>query len=73
MDERFAALRAAELLPALHIAQQARVVDAALRALPRLAVLNLNGGQKRNSGTWVVTLNDRDLEVVADLKQLGLL
>jgi len=36
VDERFTALRAAELLPALHIAQQFRVMDAALRALPRL-------------------------------------
>ena len=35
MNERLAALRAKKLLPAFRVAQQGRVVDAALRALPR--------------------------------------
>jgi len=42
----------------------------ALKALPRLKRLNLSGAQKRNSGTWVVTLADPDLETLGQLKGL---
>src|SRR5207244_2801559 len=41
-----------------------------LRVLPNLRVLDLNGAQKRNSGTWSVSLTDLDVEMLGGFKQL---
>lgn len=41
-----------------------------LKTLPNLKRLSLRGAQKRNSGTWAVTLTDLDLEMLATLKPL---
>jgi len=41
-----------------------------LKALPKLKNLNLSGAQKRNSGTWVVSLTDVDMAALGELKRL---
>ena len=41
-----------------------------LKQLPTLRSLSLNGAQKRNSGTWTVSLTDLDLDALAGLKGL---
>lgn len=41
-----------------------------LRHLPALRSLSLSGAQKRNSGTWMVSLTDLDLDAVAGLRSL---
>jgi hypothetical protein len=41
-----------------------------LKAMPALRRLSLNGAQKRNSGTWSVSLTDLDLDAIAGLQRL---
>jgi hypothetical protein len=41
-----------------------------LKLLPALRSLSLNGAQKRNSGTWMVSLTDLDLDAIGGLKRL---
>ncbi len=41
-----------------------------LKALPKLKSLNLSGAQKRNSGTWAVTLTDLDMTTLGELNRL---
>jgi Leucine-rich repeat (LRR) protein len=41
-----------------------------LKQLPSLRSLSLKGAQKRNSGTWTVSLTDLDLDALAGLKGL---
>ena len=41
-----------------------------LKQLPALRSLSLNGAQKRNSGTWTVSLTDLDLDALGGLKGL---
>jgi hypothetical protein len=42
----------------------------AFKLLPRLRVLDLGGMQKRNSGLWLVTLTDADMDVIAGLESV---
>lgn len=44
-----------------------------LKLLPSLRTLSLSGAQKRNSGTWSVSLTDLDLDAIGTLKGLRVL
>ena len=44
-----------------------------LKLLPFLRTLSLSGAQKRNSGTWSVSLTDLDLDAIGTLKALRVL